>query len=357
MTGHSDETARALAATSRPSFNGDALNAYQPRQPAGSPWADYWYCYVNDPDVGYFKIAFISYLLDGADNAQRAYLHIAFFPLGGGFREYDFHADRVVLEPGADKTYAFRFEVPGRAVITETRFELTLPEASIVTNLRGEHSHYWNGCNPANGPFTPETPTLPDDKSHWFIFTLGTHAEYEFRDGGSEHRGSGMTYIERGWSSAAAPGFTYLVATSQRVRLMLVEGGKSSGGVADAWAGRVDIGDHSLRLLPVPGDHIATSEIDGAGGAVSLNVEQASFRLELRAQAPVADYYDQVTPSQTVFGAQSPVMKTMNAPLEIALYRDGTLVEHASLPQSLIEFAGAAYPADRQQPNQSFAKA
>jgi hypothetical protein len=325
-------------------FNEGALTAYRPKRPAGRPWADYWYCYINDPGLGYFKIAFLSYLGKRTGEQQSAYLHIAFFPHGGGFREYDFHADRVSLDTGSDDhPYSFRFEVPGRAIITEGRIELTLPEASIVANLQGAHDHYWNGCNPANGPFTPESDIAPADASHWFIFTMGTPADYGFRDEQNEHRGNGIAYIERGWSSAAAPGFTYLVATGDKVRLMLVEGGKSAGRGGDTWAGRIDICGHSLRLLPQPGDHRAISEIDATSGTVSLVVEQGAYRLELRSVAALTDFYDQITPSQTVFEGQYPVMKTMNAALDIALFKDGNEVERAALPQSILEFGGASY--------------
>ena len=325
-------------------FNESALGAYRPRLPAGRPWADYWYCYINDPAVGFFKIAFLSYLGERTDEQQRAYLHIAFFPLGGGFREYDFHADRVSLDAGEDDCpYSFRFEVAGRAVITESRIELTLPEASLVATLQGAHDHYWNGCNPANGPFTPESNSAPADASHWSIFTIGTQSDCEFRDAQNEHRGSGMADIERGLSSAAALGFTNLVATGDRVRLMLVEGGKSAGRGGDVWAGKIDIGDHSLRLVPQPDDHRATSEIDAAQGTVLLVVEQGPYRLELRSIAELADFYYQITPSQTVFDGQLPVMKTMNAALDIALFLDGIVVERAALPQSILEFAGVSY--------------
>ena len=122
-----------------------------------------------------------------------------------------------------------------------------------------------------------------------------------------------------------------------------VEGGKSAGRGGDVWAGKIDIGDHSLRLLPQPDDHRATSEIDAAQGTVLLVVEQGPYRLELRSIAELADFYYQITPSQTVFDGQLPVMKTMNAALDIALFLDGIVVERAALPQSILEFAGVSY--------------
>lgn len=325
-------------------FNGAALAAYQPQPVAGNPWADYWYCYINDPEVGYFKIAFMSYLNARTGDAQHAYLHIAFFPLGGGFREYDFHCDRVTSEAG-DRScpYSFHFEVPGAAIITQDRIELTLPEASIVATVLPDHKHYWNGCNPANGPFTPETDGKPRPESHWFIFTLGTPTHYAYHDARSTHHGRGTVYIERGWSSASAPGFTYLVATGDKAKLMLVEGGISSGRGAEAWAGKILMAGHELQLLPLPGDHRSASDLDSSRGAVSVELEQLPYRLVLKAQATLRDFYDQVTPSQTVFGSEFPVMKTMNAALDIALYRSDVLVESLVLPQSILEFAGAAY--------------
>ncbi|MCB2064029.1 MAG: hypothetical protein KDE25_11385 [Novosphingobium sp.] len=326
-------------------FNADALAAYKPQPPAGAPWADYWYAYINDPEVGFFKIAFLSSLKPGQSEPQSAYLHIAFFPLGGGFREYDFYADNVTLDAGAgDNPQAFRFEVPGAAVISHDRIELTLPEARLSATIGSDHAHYWNQCNPANGPFTPEADTPPGAASHWFIYTLGTPVEYQFGDAHDGHSGKGMIYIERGWSSSAAPGFTYLVATSEHAKLMLVEGGKSSGRGGEIWAGKLILGEHRLRLLPMSGDYEAHSVLDASRGAMSLDLEQRPYRLELRASAPLTDFYDQVTPSQTIFSAQHPVMKTMNAALDITLYKEGNVVEQIALPQSILEFAGAAYP-------------
>ncbi len=326
-------------------FNAEALAAYKPQPPAGAPWADYWYAYINDPEVGFFKIAFLSSLKRGQSEPQSAYLHIAFFPLGGGFREYDYYADDVTLDAGAgDSPCAFRFEVPGAAVISHDWIELTLPDAALSATIGSEHTHYWNQCNPANGPFTPETDSPPGAASHWFIFTLGTLVEYQFSDAHDRHGGTGVVYIERGWSSSAAPGFTYLVATGDRAKLMLVEGGKSSGRGGDMWSGQLLLGDHRLLLLPTPGNHHAESTIDAANGEISLSLEQQPYRLELLASAPLSDFYDQVTPSQTVFGAEHPVMKTMSAALDITLTKDGSVVEQIALPQSILEFAGAAYP-------------
>ena len=323
-------------------FNAEALAAYRPRTPAGSPWADYWYCYVNDPEVGFFKVAFLTYLGVGTGTAQQANLHIAFYPLDGDRRDHDAFSDTVRIDAGTDAPHGFRLEVPGAAVITDRRIELTLPEASITVELDSDHTHYWNGCNPANSPFTTETDAAPRDESHWFIYTLGTPTRYAYRDATTAHHGEGHAYIERGWSSDAPPGFTYLVATSERAKLMLVEGGESSGLGPEFWAGLVIIGDHELRLVPGVDDHTVSGEIDPGGRRVAVEVTQGPYRLELQAAAAPEDFYVQATPSQTVFGAEHGVLKTMDATLDIALRRDETVVERVSLPQSILEFAGRA---------------
>ncbi|RYD47970.1 MAG: hypothetical protein EOP83_27200, partial [Verrucomicrobiaceae bacterium] len=64
-----------------PDFNQQALGAFCPQTPFGSAWSDYWYYYINDPDAGFFKIAFMTFISDQTDpTRQSAYLHVAFFP-------------------------------------------------------------------------------------------------------------------------------------------------------------------------------------------------------------------------------------------------------------------------------------
>jgi hypothetical protein len=149
-------------------------------------------------------------------------------------------------------------------------------------------------------------------------------------------------YVERGWSVRQAHGFCYVMAVSDEAKLMLTCGMPDDD--TEVWAGRLVTADHDVRFLPFAGDQRVASEIDATHGRARIEIEQGPYTVHVESAAPRSDFYDQVTPSLTVFGVDTPVAKTMNARLHLEVHRDGTLVESIDLPQSILEFGGVLYP-------------
>ena len=323
-----------------------SLANVRPHPPTADPFADSWYCYVNDPAVGYVKIAFLTYLNeDTADGRQHAHVHVAHAPLDGPRREYDHWYEDVVAEalPGESPT-AFRFVVPDAVAIDDSAISLTLPDVEVDARFVGPHHHYFDEPHAASSPFFGRTDSLPDERSHWFVFTLGTPTDYRYRDADAAYEGRALMYVERGWSISQAHGFCYLMAVSEQAKLMLVHGmADDRGGL---WAGRLVTPDHDLTFLPFGGDQHVTSDLDSSAARADVTIGTGEHEARVASRAPLGDFYDSGTPSLTVFGAEHPVAKTMNAALEVEVRRDGSVVERISLPQSILEFGGVLYPTE-----------
>jgi hypothetical protein len=321
------------------------LSRFRPHAPTADPYADTWYYYVHDPDFGYLKLVVVTYLnsqTTGED--QHAYVHVAIAPLGGPTREYDHYFRDVVTGPsdGTDP-WSFRIEIPGALRVDERALELTLPEVSVDARFCGPHTHYWDEPDGAASPFTGPTEAMPD-QSHWFVFTLGTPIEYRVHDRHGTHAGTGLAYVERGWSVHQAHGFCYLMAVSDEAKLMLTCG-MPNDDVA-VWAGRLVTADRDLRFLPFAGDQRVTSDLAPDTASARITIEQAAAEVRVVSEAPLTDFYDQVTPSLTVFDSDAPVAKTMNARLHLEVRRDGAVLETVDLAQSILEFGGVLYPRD-----------
>jgi len=80
--------------------NATTLDEFSPRPIGGNPWSDAWYYYINDPEVGYYKIVFLTYLNESTVNDKpQAYLHVVFAPKNGEKREYDYYFKAVTSKP------------------------------------------------------------------------------------------------------------------------------------------------------------------------------------------------------------------------------------------------------------------
>lgn len=321
-----------------------SLSKFQPQPTHGNPWSDTWYYYINDEKVGYFKIAFLTYLNDRTEaRKQHAYLHVAHTPINGEKREYHYYSDAVISEPvKSSLPYAFKFIVPDVATITESTLDLHLPKVAINVTLSDHHRHYFNGGNGAASPFIGETGSSYSTKSHWFVFSMATPARYSYKDNFAELSGTGLTYIERGWSSGQAMGFSYIAAVSEQASLML-SGGMVDDSGNEVWAGKLITGTSEIVFLPFSKGHVANSNIDSAEARLNIDIEEGDHRIKVRSHAPLAEFYNQVTPSLTVFHADNSVMKTMNAKLDIELYKNDQLIESIQLNQSILEFGGLRY--------------
>ena len=319
---------------------------FVPHPPTADRFADSWYCYLHDPGFGFLKVAFLTYLNDRTDDGvQHGYVHLVHAPVDGPTREWDHWSRAVVSEAVPERgPDAFRFEIPGVATIDETVLSVTLPDAEARIELTGPPVRYFPEPDPAASPFMGPLPELPSEQSHWFVQTLGTPASSTWRDDDGERSGSGLLYAERGWSVRQAHGFCYLVAISDAAKVVLTCGMPDDD--HEVWAGRVLTADHDLTFLPFAGDIAVSSMVTSDEGRAEIRFTQGSIEVRVTAQAPLGDFYDQITPSLTVFGAEHPVAKTMDARFTLEIRVDGSVVETHDLPQSILEFGGVLYPTE-----------
>ena len=84
--------------------------------------------------------------------------------------------------------------------------------------------------------------------------------------------------------------------------------------------------------------------MDPAAGRVAVSLEAAGAEVRVTAHTPLKDFYDQITPSLTVFHTKHPVAKTMQARLELEVLDAGEVVEALTLPPVDPELGGVLYP-------------
>lgn len=325
------------------SSSATTLDQFSPRPITGYPWSDAWYYYINDPDVGYYKIVFLSYLNeDTEDNKPHAYLHVVFAPLEGEKRQYDYYYDNVQAKPVAgDVPWAFEFNVPGAAKISEKRIELTLPDVEIAADFSSQHLHYSTGDNPGDSPFGWIT-SLPFVENQWFVFSMATDAKYAFKDAQSSHQGDGLTYIDRGWNDGQAAGMIYLMAVSEDVKMMFT-GGVDGNLPLETWVGRLITPRLDLQFTPSIDGMDTDSRPSPCEASMALTMHEDDYRVEINADAALSTFYNHVTPSLTVFHSPNAVMKSMQARTTIKVFHKEALIETLHLPQSILEFGGVHY--------------
>ena len=248
-------------------------------------FADSWYAYVNDPTWGHLKVASVR------DGDGHSHAHLAFAPLTGGHWEVDRDG-----------------------------------EIELDVDLLGEHVPYFpppdEDANPFLGPGSGE--------GSWQIVTLGTPVRYRIED----HQGEGLLFAERSRSRRQAYGFTYLMAVSEAAIVVLTYGQPDDR--TEVWAGRILTATHDLTFLPL--DHRVAADFGPGQADVTLTRDDVTVRVT--SQAPLDTFYDSITPSQTIFGADTPVAKTMQAALRLEVGD-----EVVELPQSILEYGGVRYPA------------
>jgi hypothetical protein len=301
---------------------------------------------VNDPTLGYLKVAWMSYLNDEtAGGPQHGYVHLAVAPIGGGRHEADRWSGEVVSEAVAARgPEGFRFDVPGCAAIDERRIAVVLPELAVTVHLDGRPLPYFPAPHEEASPFLgPGAP--PGGTSHWMVHTLATPARWRLEDGDGRREGLGLLYAERGWSVRQAHGFCYLMAVSERAKVVVTCG--MADDTNQVWAGRLLTDEHDLTFLPFDEDVEVTSDLDSGAARAGVTFRRDDLEVRVASEAPLTDFYDQVTPSQTVFHAEHPVAKTMQARLQVEVVQDGEVVERVDLPQSIFELGGVLYPPGR----------
>jgi hypothetical protein len=231
--------------------------------------------------------------------------------------------------------------VPGVAKISERRIELNLPDVSISADFSSEHIHYSKGDNPGDSPFGWIT-SLPFVENQWFVFSMATASEYAYKDAAGEYKGTGLTYIDRGWNDGQAAGMIYLMAVSDDVKMMFT-GGVDGNLPLETWVGRLITPKHDLTFTPSLNGMDTDSQPAPCDASMKLSMREGDYRIEIDAEAPLSTFYNHVTPSLTVFKSPNAVMKSMQAETIIKVFHKGELAETINLPQSILEYGGVHY--------------
>jgi hypothetical protein len=313
----------------------------KPHPPTGQPWNEQWFYYFNDPAVGYFKISMQTFIYaDDPELKERGYLHLVYTPLEGDIRTYDYLYNDVEVSAKPETDHGFVFRIPGVAEMTETSIRINTPEFSFSSELTGPHQHYWR-LNKGASPYSLLT-SLPNVANRWFVFSLATPAQYTFSADYAQHQGSASTYIDKGWSTSQATNYAFVMATEAERQLMLA-GGSDEGFAIEMWAGRYRSSDHNMTFLPSIAGLTVERTLQPCEGKLNMVLKGLGKELRINARANMEDFEDSTLPSLQVFNAEYPSAKTMNAQINVELYRFGKLKETAHFPQGALEFGGGMH--------------
>ncbi len=315
-----------------------------PHPPSGSPWSEQWFYNLNDPDQGYFKVTLQTYITPGSNQQNLGgYVHFAYSSKTGITKTYEYFSDEVIVEqvPGA-KGNSFHFQIPGIVDADENTLSLTLQDINFHMSWVGVHTPYWPTLNPAQSPFRILSE-LPGLGAHWFVWTIKTPTQYTYSDDGQNLSGFGWSNVDKGWYDKEVYGsYMYALAVTGQYQLLL-SGGTAKNSAIEVWAGQFRSEDEVISFLPTFKGLGVKRTLDTCRGLLDIELNKVSRKVVIHAQSAPSDFYDARMPSQIVFNAEKPVMKTMQASFSIKVYHWGQLQKEVTLPQGLMEFAGDAY--------------
>lgn len=321
----------------------------KPHQPTKSPWSEQWFYYLNDPEVGYYKVSFQTYL-EGHSPAltEKAYLHLAFAPKNGAVKTYDLYYDDVYLVADEDpNSESFQYIIPGVIEADEQQVSVTLDEFNFSMRWIGEHKHYWDRFfNPGEGPFGLIS-SLPFIDNRWFVYSMGTPAEYQFTDGEVTHQGMGTVSIDKGWYTIAnSDSFIYVFAADEKTQFMFT-GAEINFFPIEMWAGRYLSENQDLVFYPgIKGLSVA-HVADACRGTFHLEMNKLFYKVVVEAKAPLDSFYDSTMPTVHLLGAQQPIMKSMYSEINVKIYKFGKLIEEKDIAQGFLEFGDSQYCSER----------
>ncbi|MGI0117864.1 hypothetical protein [Zooshikella sp. RANM57] len=316
------------------------LEDIKPHTTNKKPWSEQWFYYLNDPDVGYFKVSLQTYILPGATNMkEKGYVHFVFAPKRGAIQIFDYYFDNLKLYAEGNGSTLFRYHIPGYVDATNKQVTLTLPDFTFSFSFTGKHKHYWGGHNPGQTPFG-YIMDLPFVESNWFIFSMGTSAEYHYSDQDTSYSSNGTVYLDKGWyTKEGSDSYFYLLGMNDQRQLMIT--GASIGRLtAELWAGRYLSDRSDLILYPAISGLSMKRTINECNGTLQAEFKKLTQTIKVAAQANISDFYHSDMPSLKVFKAKYPYRKSMMATIDVSVYQFGKLREHVVFPQGVLEFAG-----------------
>ena len=317
----------------------------KPHTPSKAPWSEQWFYYFSEPEVGYYKISFQTYIQGNSPNMKEAaYIHVAFAPIDGPPKFYDYFFDEVQLVTNEDPdSESFQFIVPDVMYADEHQVSINLPEFEFSMQWTGAHKRYWQRFfNPGEGPFG-SISSLPFMDNRWFIYSMGTPTEYQFSNGQVSHQGKGVVSIDKGWyTTVNAQSFIYLFAADENMQLMFT-GAQPQGIPIELWAGRYISENLDLTFYPAIKGLSISHEANACEGTFHLEIRKLFYRIEIDAKAPMDSFYISTMPTVDLLGATDPVMKSMTATMKLKVYKFGQLIEEKEIPQSFLEFGDKEY--------------
>lgn len=324
------------------SFNGwattiDDFKAHTPTDTG--TWAEQWFYNVADPTLGYFKISFQTYIApDHVNNEVKSYIHLAFTPINGPTIKYDLFNDNPIVTHPTDPD-KFYYELPGLLVADEENLTITHPDFSFDLEWTGPHKTYWNGSNPYQTPFGFITD-LPGVGGKWFLYTVGTPIKYNFSDGNQAWSGTGYAQVDKGWyDKETSAGMIYTMGLSDDVKFMF-SGGVFGDSTIELWGGRYVSDEFDLIFYPAFKGLSVRRESEPCQGELTLEMRKIGRKIVLHAKADISTFYSQNFPSVIIFGGEQRYMKSMQAEVELNIYKLGRLKETINIPQALLEFSG-----------------
>lgn len=348
-----------------------ALAFQNPHAPAGpGPWFEGWYTRISDQD-GSRSLAVIvgSHLPEGEEyqpgECLPGYIQILFSE-GDGFPVQTYEAFpectyALIDGKPVDRTQTrnaqsdFEWTGIGYGTITEDTIDLAIPGAARVW-ARFFQRLSWGSIFGGIGP--EGLLGLMPLPMHWYVYSLGSVAEYEYETLTGDHigvliEGMGYAHQEKNWGTAFPRAWMWLEGIRPENQSHIVSGG-----------GILSIGPMSFRPW-ILGYHspslswdfnfaklgtIFEKEIDACKGYFHLIARTPTRTLDITATGPKGSFASIGIPSTEGFVSNGAI-ESFSATIEVKAYRHGPLtglfgpgrlVEKQVFTNAVLEF-GAEY--------------
>ncbi|MBU2713271.1 hypothetical protein [Zooshikella harenae] len=316
------------------------LEDIKPHTPNKKPWSEQWFYYLNDPDVGYFKVSLQTYIMpDANEMKEKGYVHFVFAPKNGVMKVFDYYFDEVILYAAEKGSDSFRYYIPGYVDATDNQVTLMFPDFTFSFIYTGKHKHYWGGHNPGQTPFG-FIMDLPFVEPNWFVFSMGTPSEYSYSDQSMSYSSNGTVYLDKGWYTQEGAASNFYLLGMNDLQQFMITGASIGHLTTELWAGRYLSGRLNLILYPAISGLSMKRVINECNGTLQAEFKKLTQTIRVTARADKSDFYRSDIPTIKVFNAKYPYRKSMMATIDVSVYQFGRLREHVSFPQGLLEFSG-----------------
>lgn len=316
---------------------GTKLEDLSAHQPTSDLWSEQWFYNLGDPNMGYVKVSLQTFKSPEMDTIS-AYIHVAYSPISGPTQVNNYYFDQVELDhpTNPDKFY---YHVPNKVTATEEGLYLDLPNFKYSVSWLGPHQHYWSGLNPGKSPMGI-LADIPKLNAQWFIYSVGTSADYSFSNDVVSLSGVGTMHIDKGWFNRAyTSNFLYVLGLTNQEQLFITGGPTGSLGI-EPWVAKY-VSDELNLTFPFTIKGLGVkSNYDGCQGRLDFEIKNLTYKLVVSANSEPDTFYLSEMPSVKLFNSDQGIMKSMQARIEIKVYHFGMLIEEKIIDQGHLEFSG-----------------